>query len=131
MRLVACRHTHGSREITTLPAGQRPLRQNPGEYVDPTGLQDVAAALWPLLGTGAGERLGAAGTEHALQLIERIRARRREAGLNADPVSRGELEEELRLLPPSAEASIRVVYTEFRGEVHFHDRVNFGFDSGN
>jgi hypothetical protein len=89
--------------------------------VDPSALNDVAAALWPMLVTGAAERAGGAGTDGAIQLLlAKIGRQRRERGLPAAPGSESELLDELRQLPsadPAVTGALQIVVNKFRGPV--------------
>lgn len=85
--------------------------------MDASVIQEVANVVWPLVGTGAAERAGAAATDEALGLLERIRLRRRERGLAADPASRDELVEELQKLPPDDRRVFNVIVNTYNGTV--------------
>jgi hypothetical protein len=108
--------------------------------MDPAVIRDVAEALWPMLISGGVQQLGARGADGIIEggqeLIERVRGVREKGGLDSEPLSVDELENDLRQLAREdshAKTSIynfgKAVYNTFEGPVDAH-RAVFGFQEG-
>src|SRR4051794_24395095 len=96
--------------------------------MDAVQLQDAANAVWTVLATGAGSRVGAASTAQALHLLARIRPSRRARGVATDPGTPNELLEELQRLPASEQrAAINLVPNIFEAPVDAR-HANFGIE---
>ncbi len=99
--------------------------------MDVSSIDQVAAALWPLIATGALGRLGERGTDEATTHLGRLWARVQESrhakGLDVAPVSEEELREELAALSgePDVAASLQLLVNHFHGPV-VAPGANFG-----
>jgi hypothetical protein len=99
--------------------------------MDPTAVEQLAAAIWPLVATGAAQRVGELGTDefatHLEKVWARLRKARRERGLENPPGSLQELQDEIRALDgdPEVAQSLQVLINHFHGPV-IAPGANFG-----
>lgn len=105
--------------------------------MDSSALGNVVEALWPLIASGAVQRVGERGTDEASEQVAwlwgRLKAHRRDRGLSESPASREELREELARLtaadPQAARAAQQIVVNTFNDAVEIHEG-NFGISNG-
>lgn len=101
--------------------------------MDATVVEQVANAIWPLIATGAAQRVGEMGTEQAVgktaSVLDKLGRSRRDRGLDEMPATADELRADLAALAdadPEVAEVINVVNNHFYGEVR-GDYQNFGF----
>jgi hypothetical protein len=103
-----------------------------GGLMDTTVVEQVVAAIWPLVAGGAAGRLGERGadefTSKVHELLEQIRGQRADRGIDTPPSSPAELQAELEALCRSDEraaTAMQTIVNVFNGPVDASG-ANFG-----